>query len=121
MHRFSLLLTLPLLAVAVVFSVVNRHAVTLSFWPFQTELQLPLFVLVLAGLIVGVLIGFLVAWFSAGTLRRRLRYERERVRTLESEIERLKRDHALAQPPAPPPLPAAAPAPLRLAREGARV
>ncbi len=115
MRRLSLLFTLPLIVLAVAFAVTNRHGVPLRLWPFHLELEAPLYVLVLGGVVIGLLVGFLAGWLGAGGARRRLRQERARADRLEAEVARLKRDQALLQPPlggepAAPPRP-----PLRLA------
>lgn len=83
--------------VAVVFTIANRELVTLDFWPFELSLRAPLFVVLLASLFVGLLIGGLAVWLSAGRTRRRGRQARRRVEQLERELARLERE-----PGAPP-------------------
>lgn len=117
MIRLLRALVVLVLAVAVVtFAVANRTSVPVSFWPFPWELQVPLYAVLLAGVVVGALLAALVAGvelvrlsFEVMRLRRRLaRYEREeRLREEAREealIERLRR--APARGEAVPAMPA---------------
>ncbi len=85
MKRFSWILTLPLIAVAVIFSIANRESVTLDLWPFELSLQLPLFVILLTCIAFGLVVGGMATWLSAGPARRRTRQARRRVAELERE------------------------------------
>ena len=85
MKRFSWILTLPLIAVAVIFSIANRESVTLDLWPFELTLQLPLFVILLACIAFGLVVGGMATWLSAAPTRRRARQARRRVTELERE------------------------------------
>jgi len=86
MKRLSWILTLPLMAVAVVFAIANREVVVLDLWPLAMTIQAPLFVLVLGAAVVGLFAGAVVAWFSGGPTRRRARAARRRAAELEREI-----------------------------------
>jgi uncharacterized integral membrane protein len=91
--RFSWILTLPLIIVAVVFSVANREPITLDLWPFEySSPPIPLSIALLASLVLGLLVGSLAAWLSAGRTRRRARQERRRADELERETARLRRE-----------------------------
>jgi uncharacterized integral membrane protein len=119
--RFSWILTLPLIAVAAIFAIANREPITLDLWPFETSPQLPLFVVLLACVGFGLVVGGLATWLSAAPARRRARQARRRVAELEREAVRLRQERdraasAVAPPadsgqPGPPGLPAPAPAP----------
>jgi uncharacterized integral membrane protein len=89
--RFSWIITLPFLAIGVIFAVVNREAVAVSLWPFAVSVQAPLFLVILGALFVGFLLGGVASWAAAGGRRRAARGEHRRARDLESEIRRLKR------------------------------
>lgn len=87
MRRFFVWLILaPLSVVAVVLAVANRRIVTVSIDPFSQDapayaIDLPLFIVIFAALIAGVLIGGTAVWF--GKLRWRMaayRAEREAAR-----------------------------------------
>ncbi|MCB1445318.1 MAG: LapA family protein [Rhizobiaceae bacterium] len=74
----KLVILIPVAVALVVLSVANRHFVTLALNPFRPEdqvlsLSLPLFVLVFAALIIGVVIGSLVTWLAQGRYRKRAR------------------------------------------------
>lgn len=82
MRRFlSLLIGIPACILVVALAVANRKMVTLSLDPFNPEtpalaLSAPLFAVVFAALIVGVIIGGLVAWMGQGRFRREARRSR---------------------------------------------
>ncbi len=99
MKRFSWILTVPLIAVAVVFAITNREPVTLDFWTF--ELQLPLYWVLLACVGFGLVVGGLATWLSAGPTRRRARKARRRVAELEREAVRLRQERDRAPSAAP--------------------
>lgn len=68
-----------LLLILAVFAVANKDAVTVSIEPLPFVIELPLYLLVFAvllvGLLVGAIFGWLVAWSSA---RRKAEAERQR-------------------------------------------
>ena len=103
MKRFSWILTLPLIAVAAIFAIANREPITLDLWPFEASPRLPLFVILLACLVFGLMVGGLATWLSAAPARRRARQARRRVAELEREAARLRqeRDHAARAVAAP--------------------
>ncbi len=116
MKRFSWILTLPLIAVAVIFAIANRELTTLDLWPFEASPRLPLFVILLACVAFGLVVGGLATWLSAAPTRRRARQARRRVAELEREAARLRQERDCAAravaPPADggqPGLPASAP------------
>lgn len=100
MKHVSWIVTVPLMAVLVVFAVVNRQSVTLDLWPLDMSLRLPLFILILGSLFVGLLVGGSAVWLSAGATRRRARAAEHRAAEHEREIARLRRAAAPAAGPA---------------------
>ena len=101
----SAIILIPLMVVLVGFAVANRQAVTLSFDPFSSTspayaITLPLFIVVFALLILGVIVG----GTAVGGGQRRIRSARRlldaEVAALHGEIDGLRRDVA-AQPPPP--------------------
>lgn len=92
--RFIKLVVLVPVAVAlVVLSVANRHLVTLALNPFRPDdpvlsLSLPLFVLVFAALILGVVVGSLVTWFAQGRYRKQAREEAHEARKWREEADK---------------------------------
>jgi uncharacterized integral membrane protein len=80
----AVVILVPLAAVIVALAVANRHNVTLSFDPFNAEapaasVTLPLFGLIIALLVIGVLIGGTASWL-------RQRHWRRHARRLEREV-----------------------------------
>jgi len=91
MRRLSWIITVPLMVIAVVFAVVNRQLAEVNLWPFDIQLQAPLFLVVLLSIFVGFILGGIATWFAATHRRRRARGDRARLRNLEHEVENLQR------------------------------
>jgi uncharacterized integral membrane protein len=90
MRFIKLIVLVPVAVALVVLSVANRHFVTLALNPFRPEdqvlsLSMPLFVLVFAALISGVVIGSLVTWFAQGRYRKQARDEAHEARKWREE------------------------------------
>ena len=86
----KLIILVPVAVILIVLSVANRHSVTLALNPFRPEdqvlsLSMPLFILVFAALIVGVLIGSLVTWLAQGRYRKQARDEAQQARKWRDE------------------------------------
>jgi uncharacterized integral membrane protein len=60
MRHFSWLLSLPLFVAFVVFALQNRTQVSLSFWPFDAQMNMPVSVLSLGLLVIGFVLGSFV-------------------------------------------------------------
>ncbi len=65
---FTALVVIPLGLIFIVFAVANRHFVTVSFDPFNStdpsiSVTLPLFVVIIAVAILGVIAGGFGTWF----------------------------------------------------------
>lgn len=76
----NLLVLVPLAIILVVLCVANRQAVTLALNPFKSDdavmsFSAPFFVFIFLSLILGVVLGSLVTWFSQGKYRKRARTE----------------------------------------------
>ncbi|MEX2009452.1 MAG: lipopolysaccharide assembly protein LapA domain-containing protein [Dongiaceae bacterium] len=111
MKHSSWIVTLPATAVAVVFAVANRAPASVDFWPLPWVVELPIYLLVLGGLVLGFFIGAGVAWLSAGKRRRQTRRLRERSGALAQQLAELRRRQ--------PPPPGSAPLALETDRRGA--
>jgi uncharacterized integral membrane protein len=75
---FTALVLIPLGLIFVVFAVANRHPVTVSFDPFNSSdpaigVTLPLFVVIIAVAIAGVVAGGSATWFRQRRWRRAAR------------------------------------------------
>ncbi len=90
MSRFlSILIGLPLCLIVLALAVANRRMVTVSFDPFSSDapflsVTMPLFAVVFAALIVGVLLGSGVTWLRHGRFRKEAREHRLEVRKEEA-------------------------------------
>jgi uncharacterized integral membrane protein len=75
---FTALVLIPLGVIFIVFAVANRHPVTVSFDPFNSTdpsvgITLPLFVVIIAVAILGVVAGGMATWFRQRHWRRAAR------------------------------------------------
>lgn len=77
-------------ALVILFAISNRTTVVLDIWPLPFQLPAPFYVPVLAAAFLGFLGGAVVAWFSAGTVRRRARTATRKATGLEKDLEKLK-------------------------------
>jgi putative membrane protein len=94
-------IVLAVVAVALIlFAVSNRETVSLSLWLLPgAAIELPLYLLVLATLLVGFVIGDLTGWIGGWRWRREARRGRERIAMLEREIESERAQRAAARAP----------------------
>lgn len=104
MRRLSILITLPITLVILLFAIANRAPIAVSLWPFPWQVELPGYLVILGSVLVGFAAGALVAWLSAGRRRREARRNAAEARRLAEELAALKRRHA---PPATVPAVAA--------------
>lgn len=80
------LVALPLAAVFAAFAVASWGDVSLGLWPLEERLTLPLFLVVLATLLLGFVAGAVTAWINGGRWRREARRRQRRIETLEAEL-----------------------------------
>jgi uncharacterized integral membrane protein len=101
----------PLALVLLAFALANRRFVTLSFNPFDSSdpglaLTLPLFVVIIASTMLGVLAGGLAVWFGQRRHRKAARRLEAEAAQARSELAELRRNLAF---PAPSPRPGTSP------------
>jgi uncharacterized integral membrane protein len=99
------IIVVPLAVVIIAFAVANRHMVTVSFDPFSSAAPayaatLPLFAVILAVLILGVVVGGIAAWIKQSKWRRAARRLDGEVRSLRQEFATI-RDRFGTGEPAP--------------------
>lgn len=87
----NVLVVLPLAIVFIVFAVANRHMVTLSFDPFDSSdaalgVTMPLFVVIIACVTLGVVVGGIVTWFGQRRWRRAARLHEAEARNARSQL-----------------------------------
>jgi len=92
------LVLLPLGLMLVLFALANRGVVQIGFdpltpeVPFVAPIQMPMFVLIYAVLMAGVLIGGIASWFAQSRHRAEERHLRRRAEALEGELDRVRRE-----------------------------
>jgi uncharacterized integral membrane protein len=92
MRKFlSALIIVPVSLIFVVFAVANRHFVTVSFDPFNAtdpalSVSLPLFVLIIATAILGVVAGGCATWFGQRRWRRAARRHEADARAAKAQL-----------------------------------
>lgn len=92
---FKALILVPIALVIVLFSIANRGPVRVSLDPFSRDLptlsyEVPLFVIVLAAVFLGVIVGGIASWFAQGKHRKAARRNRREVEALRSETQALR-------------------------------
>jgi uncharacterized integral membrane protein len=102
------LIGVPLALLLVLFAVANRQDVTLGFDPFAPEtpalsVTLPLFAVILASVMLGVLVGGVASWLRQGKWRKEARRKRVEVTRLEAETERARHEAAASRIALPAP------------------
>ena len=68
------------------FAVSNRASVPLALWPLPFAVDLPAYLLVSAALLVGFIVGTIIAWIGGHRVRRELRRRRRRIAALERQL-----------------------------------
>ena len=112
MRKFlTALIVIPLGLVLIVFAVANRHVVTVSFDPFNivdpsVGVTLPLFVVIIAVAIVGVIAGSVATWFSQGRWRRASRRHEADADRARRQLDEARARQATPTPPSTQRLPA---------------
>ena len=79
-------------------AVSNSQVVELALWPLPQVLVLPLYLLVVALLLAGVLAGLGLGWWAARHHRRRARERGNEAARLDREVTRLRESLAANQP-----------------------
>ena len=88
---FSALVLIPLGLIFTVFAVANRHLVTVSFDPFHSSdptvaVRMPLFVVIIAVAIMGVVAGGSATWFRQRHWRRSARRHEADARAARAQL-----------------------------------
>jgi uncharacterized integral membrane protein len=88
---FTTLVLIPLGVVFIVFAVANRHEVTVSFDPFSSTdpaiaVSLPLFVVIIAVAMLGVMAGGMATWFRQRHWRRAARHHEADARAARMQL-----------------------------------
>lgn len=97
------IVVLVLALIAVVIAIANRQIVLLSFDPFPWTVTLPLYLLLFAALLIGLIIGMAAEWWRGRRWRREARQRRREAQALTRERDALLA--AAGKPAAPAPKP----------------
>jgi uncharacterized integral membrane protein len=103
---FTALVLIPLGLLFVVFAVANRHLVTVSFDPFNSSdlsvgFTLPLFVVIIAVAIAGVVAGGSATWFRQRHWRRAARRHEADARAARAQLADLRAGASMPPRPGP--------------------
>ncbi|MBS0224494.1 MAG: DUF1049 domain-containing protein [Proteobacteria bacterium] len=90
MKILSRALFLLFVVLGVLIAVSNSERVPLSLWPFPYSLQTPLYLLMVAMLLLGVLAGLVLGWWAGRRHRRRAREQGKEAARLDREVTRLR-------------------------------
>lgn len=97
MRAIGYFILLVLLIAAVFFSMANRDVVSIGFWPLDVRQEAPLFLPILAALVIGFFVSGFLSWRRASSVRRQLRQAMRDHRDAAIEIDRLKAELKAAQ------------------------
>jgi uncharacterized integral membrane protein len=92
-----LLIGLVAVVAIVAFAVANRTPVEVSFAPLPVLMELPLYGVFLAGLVLGVLVGGFGVWLTAVRRGRETRRMRRKVWALENQLNVIRQQEDKAQ------------------------
>jgi uncharacterized integral membrane protein len=100
---FSVLILAPLAVIFISLAVANRQPVSISLDPFDPTqpaltVSVPLFALMLALVLVGVIVGGCAAWLRQSKWRRAARLAEAEVRELQTELDELRTQSMLDLP-----------------------
>ncbi len=88
---FRWLIGLPIFIIVMVFAVANRKWTQISLDPFHDEAPalafgMPLWLLLFAGIFIGVLVGWFFCWLAQGKWRRLARERQREIARLQNEM-----------------------------------
>jgi uncharacterized integral membrane protein len=102
MKWLSRILFVVFVLLGVLIAVSNQERVLLSLWPLPQGLEMPLYLVIVAVLLIGILAGLGLGWWAGRHHRRRARAHRSEAARLDRENARLRETIAShAPPPAP--------------------
>jgi uncharacterized integral membrane protein len=94
MRYAKAVILVPIALLAIAFAIGNSGNVGISLDPFASDspaytIQAPLFIVVFAALIVGVLVGGIATWIGQGRYRRATRLHRREAERLRADLDRM--------------------------------
>ena len=85
----KIVLFILLVILVATFCTLNRQEISLHYFFGWNTASFPLFLLLLASLVIGMVVGFLIGWIGRWNLRSEARQLRKQLKALEGEIENL--------------------------------
>jgi uncharacterized integral membrane protein len=85
-RALTALVTLPLTLVVIAFALSNRGLVPVGLWPFDEQVEMPIYLLGLGALLLGFLAGAAMAGFGTLSARLRARQETKRAEAAERKL-----------------------------------
>ena len=82
------LIFVPLALIFGIFAIENRMPLSIKLWPFSGEYEVWLPVCIFGVLMAGIILGLMVGWLSGVAWRRRARRAERRLRNLEKQLEK---------------------------------
>jgi lipopolysaccharide assembly protein A len=101
LRLFTWIIMVPVALAVISFAVNNREGVGIDLWPAPYTLDVPVFAIVLISVVIGMMVGAIVAWFGGGKSRGRARAEARRATSAEREAADL-RERMTSEEPAEP-------------------
>lgn len=89
MTILSMFIYVPLLAVLLLFALINNELVSFSLWPLEIEMSVSLSVVVLFFTLIGFLWGRISAWFAYSPMRSALSLQKKENKKLSKEQQKL--------------------------------
>lgn len=74
---------------AIAFAVMNRQSAEVVWSPIHDSLQIPVYLIALAAMAAGFVLGGIVVWFNGGKVRSEKRKQKKIIRKLETELEQV--------------------------------
>lgn len=90
MKILSRVLFVLFVLIGVLLAVSNRQPVELSLWPLPHQVVMPVYAVIIAVLLLGVLAGLGMGWWASRHHRRRARHASGEAARLEREVQRLR-------------------------------
>lgn len=79
-------ISLFIAALAILFALGNRGAVSVTYSPVHDPVTMPVFVLALSGVVIGFIVGGIIVWLNEASIRADRRKQRKIIRVLEEKL-----------------------------------
>jgi len=99
MSLLNSLFTFILIIAIAGFCILNAQAINITWSPIHDTIELPLYAVILGGLIIGFVLGALSLWINNGSLRKTKRQQKKHIKTLEKELSQNAGNITNQQPP----------------------